>query len=211
MSVEKNVTIAIEAAIAGGSVSILRDNAEIASWIGTAKVSRAEDLLQNIDILLSENGVLRTEIDLLAVSRGPGSFTGIRIGIATALGLRTGFGIEVSSESILESMVFDSDQEGAITAAVPVGRNAVCLQSFHISNGKPEIISEPRTVTEDGFALAACNDASTVFLVHQSLYKNVASMSNTSDCGLNMAYAVGRICRQNRNAVIEPIFISKSF
>ena len=95
----QNITLAIESAIRGGSVSLIGDGVEIANWIGSADVSKAEDLLADIDLMLGANGLTIHDVGHVAVSAGPGSFTGIRIGIATALGLETGLGIPMSSIS----------------------------------------------------------------------------------------------------------------
>lgn len=81
------IVLAIEAAIRGGSVSLLEGDGEIASWQGASEVSRAEDLLYNIDGLLEQAKIDRKNIDTIAVSNGPGSYTGLRIGLATAFGL----------------------------------------------------------------------------------------------------------------------------
>src|SRR5258708_18599521 len=105
MSSYPEFTLAIESAISGGSISLLKGR-EIANWIGSSNVSKAEDLLANIDHLLAANDIALNEIDLITVSAGPGSFTGIRIGIATALGLKAGLGIAMSSESALKAIAF---------------------------------------------------------------------------------------------------------
>ena len=73
--------LAIESAIAGGSLSLIRGDVELGNWIGRADVSRAEEILVNIDAMLTACGVSKHDLDLIAVSAGPGSFTGIRIGM----------------------------------------------------------------------------------------------------------------------------------
>jgi len=121
MSNPSHVTLAVESAICGGSISLIRAGSEIANWVGSANVSKAEDLLVNIDAMLTSTNIAASDIDLIAVSAGPGSFTGIRIGIATALGLKAGLGIEMSSESALKAMAFTQPDVGCIVAALPVG------------------------------------------------------------------------------------------
>src|SRR5687768_3236700 len=96
--------LAIESAISGGSLSLIVDGSEAGHWIGTSGVSKAEELLVNIDHLLNKHCTLRAEIDLIAVSAGPGSFTGIRIGLATALGLKAGLQVSMASGSVLKAI-----------------------------------------------------------------------------------------------------------
>ena len=69
------------------SVALLRDGALIGAVTLEGKDSRNEKLLPAIDWLLTESAVERGTIDLFAVTRGPGSFTGVRIGLATVQGL----------------------------------------------------------------------------------------------------------------------------
>src|SRR3954447_25054388 len=96
--------LAIESAIAGGSVSLLRDGEEIAHWLGTANISKGEEVMVNIDHLLTSTGTAKSDLDLIAVSAGPGSFTGIRIGIATSLGLKNGLNVPMASRSAMDAM-----------------------------------------------------------------------------------------------------------
>ena len=69
------------------SVALTRDDALLAAVALEGKGSRNEKLLPAIDWLLGESGIDRRSIDLFAVTRGPGSFTGVRIGLATVQGL----------------------------------------------------------------------------------------------------------------------------
>ncbi len=205
------IILAIESAISGGSVSLLDESREIAHWIGTSNLSKAEDLLVNIDQLLTSNNIKRDEIGHLAVSAGPGSFTGIRIGLATALGLKAGLGIDMSSESALKSMAFLQPDSDRIVTAVPMGRNAVCLQSFQKRSNRTVALDEPRTIPEDEFLSMARSGAKAAFVLHFALYEKAASAPNIMNFGANIAYAVGIICRSNPGAVSKPLFISKSF
>lgn len=69
------------------SVALLSDDALLGSVVLEGKGSRNEKLLPAIDWLLSESGVDRHDVDLFSVTRGPGSFTGVRIGLATIQGM----------------------------------------------------------------------------------------------------------------------------
>ena len=205
------IVLAIESAICGGSISLLRDGDEIAHWTGTSNISKAEDLLVNIDALLSSNNILRNEIGLIAVSAGPGSFTGIRIGIATALGLKAGLGIEMSSESALKAMAFSQPVSEKIVAAIPMGRNAVCWQSFQKQTGIAIALDEPRTMPEETFLSMVLKETHAAFVLHTALYEKASHAKSIIDFGANIAYAIGIICRPNTGVVTEPLFISKSF
>src|SRR5688500_9675850 len=113
MRSNSQVTLAIEAAIAGGSISLIDDSGEIANWIGEACANRtAEELMPAIDQLLTDHNIKPGDIGQIAASAGPGSFTGIRIGLATALGLKAGWGIPMASESALVAMATEVSVSG---------------------------------------------------------------------------------------------------
>ena len=74
------------------SVALLRDESLIGAVALEGKGSRNEKLLPAIDWLLTESKIDRKSIELFAVTRGPGSFTGVRIGLATVQGLALALG-----------------------------------------------------------------------------------------------------------------------
>src|SRR5262249_10923115 len=86
------------------SVALLRGDDLLAAVALEGKGSRNEKLLPAIDWLLSESGIDRKEVDLFAVTRGPGSFTGVRIGLATMQGLALALGKPVCAMSTHEAI-----------------------------------------------------------------------------------------------------------
>jgi tRNA threonylcarbamoyl adenosine modification protein YeaZ len=94
-------TLCIETATEHGMVVVARDEGSIAamSWRSTA--GHAEDLLGRIDSALAKAGAARDEISLVGVGVGPGRFTSVRVGLATAKGLALGLGIPIVGVSSL--------------------------------------------------------------------------------------------------------------
>jgi tRNA threonylcarbamoyl adenosine modification protein YeaZ len=210
MSAETQIVLAIEAGIGGGSVSILEYDREVAHWIGRAVVSRAEELLVKVDDLLRSNKIPRDKIGLVAVSAGPGSFTGIRIGIATALGLKTGLGIEVSSISALHAMASISELSGSIIAVLPVGRGSSCWQRFEKDADAIVPADEPQTVVDDELPGLLRSRTSDHFLLHGDIYRDLAPSPSNINFGSNLAYAIGRACANHPGILSSPLFVSKS-
>lgn len=81
----------------------------------TVKAGHAGRILPIIDTLLEMAGTQKDELDLIAVGCGPGSFTGIRIGIATAKGLSMALGCPVVGISSLDALAY-----GALPSKMPV-------------------------------------------------------------------------------------------
>lgn len=88
------------------SAALIRDDAVLAAIALEGKGSRNEKLLPAIDWLLTECNVDRHAIDLYAVTRGPGSFTGVRIGIATVQGIALALGKPVCAMSTHEAIAY---------------------------------------------------------------------------------------------------------
>jgi tRNA threonylcarbamoyladenosine biosynthesis protein TsaB len=79
--------LALDTTSRGGSVALVGDGGVIAERAGDATRSHAEQLPGELLSLLEEQGVDSSAVDVFAVAAGPGSFTGLRIGIATMQGL----------------------------------------------------------------------------------------------------------------------------
>jgi tRNA threonylcarbamoyl adenosine modification protein YeaZ len=118
--------LSIECAIGRGSVAVMRGETLLSSSDGSSmNPSRAEDILAVIHNVVSEAGLDLRMLGLIAVSTGPGSYSGIRIGIATGLGLANSLGIKCSGISLLEAIASDEARPQKFITAVPVGKNDV--------------------------------------------------------------------------------------
>ena len=137
----RSIILGIETAIGGGSISFLReDGIENGTLVG---ISRAEEVLIGVDGLLADCDLSLDEIEMIAVSLGPGSFTGIRIGIATALGLKSSLGAKCVGVNALEGIAASCRNENMI-AVLPLGRGRFVFQQFyrHGPSGSPNVVSE---------------------------------------------------------------------
>lgn len=199
--------LAIESAIAGGSISLLHGGEGVASRLGNSDISRAEDLLIEVRDLLNSTGISPGDLGLVAVSAGPGSFTGIRIGLATALGLKNGLGIEMRTVSVLEAMAASLSFAGKYVCGVPTGRNAVAIQEFS-PNEQPK---PPTICSEDMLRRAIENPADVRYVLHSALVESVSAGPDVIDFGRNLAAAVGKYVLKPEARISEPLFLSKTF
>jgi tRNA threonylcarbamoyl adenosine modification protein YeaZ len=110
------------------SVALLRDGALVAALAMEGKGSRNEKLLPAIDFVLAENAIDRRTIDLLAVTRGPGSFTGVRIGLATMQGLALALARPVCAMSTHEAIAHG--EAGRVTIVDDAGRGELYVSRF---------------------------------------------------------------------------------
>ncbi|MFL6248643.1 MAG: tRNA (adenosine(37)-N6)-threonylcarbamoyltransferase complex dimerization subunit type 1 TsaB [Thermoanaerobaculia bacterium] len=110
------------------SVALVNDGALIGAVALEGRGSRNEKLLPAIDWLLSENSIDRHSIDLFAVTRGPGSFTGVRIGLATMQGLALALGRPVCAMSTHEAVAFG--EAGRVAIVDDAGRGELYVSHF---------------------------------------------------------------------------------
>src|SRR6266542_6274924 len=79
--------LGIETATIGGSVSIAQGHKVLATKLGDPEISHSNNLLSDIKEILEQTNLQLAQISLFAGTSGPGSFTGLRIGLATVKGL----------------------------------------------------------------------------------------------------------------------------
>ena len=106
------------------------------------RVSRAQTLLEDVDALLRQAGSHPSELDRLAVGIGPGSFTGVRIGLAVARGLALSLDLPGSGISTLAALAAGAPD------ALPVV-DAKRREVFTLIDGEPRVLTpqELRIVT----------------------------------------------------------------
>src|SRR3954465_14345871 len=81
------------------------------------RTSRAVTLLEDVDALLRQSGTQTRDIEALAVGIGPGSFTGVRIGLSTARGIALALGIPAAGVTTLAAL--EAGAPGALPALAP--------------------------------------------------------------------------------------------
>lgn len=110
------------------SVALIDDGALVGALAMEGKGSRNEKLLPALDFLLAESSVDRTRIDLFAVTRGPGSFTGVRIGLATMQGLALALGRPLCAMSTHEAIAHG--EPGRVAIVDDAGRGELYVSVF---------------------------------------------------------------------------------
>jgi tRNA threonylcarbamoyladenosine biosynthesis protein TsaB len=109
---------------------------------------KADQLISVIERLLSRQGLGYGDLDLLAVNRGPGSFTGIRSAVALARGLALAAGLPVlgvtSHEALARGLARD-DRAGRTLIAEDARRGQVYVQAF-AADGTAETVIEARRI-----------------------------------------------------------------
>lgn len=122
------IVLAADTSLAILSVALISDGTLIGAMAMEGKGSRNEKLLPAIDWLLAENAVERGAVELFAVTRGPGSFTGVRIGLATIQGLAMALRRPVCAMSTHEAIAFG--ETGRFAVVDDAGRGEFYVSVF---------------------------------------------------------------------------------
>lgn len=145
---EQPLILSVETATLSGSVSLSRGEAVLAAFAGNAAVSHSNTLLHDIDRLLGDAGVSLSEVDLFAVASGPGSFTGLRIGIATVKGLGATLARPCAGIPTLEAVALAAGASARSVALLPAGRGEVFAQLFSVTgNGSVTVLDQPTHIS----------------------------------------------------------------
>jgi tRNA threonylcarbamoyladenosine biosynthesis protein TsaB len=111
-----SLILAFDCAVNGLAIAVVRDGIRLA---GLAEGGRdqAARLLPAIETTLGEAGVDRRDLSLIAVTIGPGSFTGVRVGLAAARGLAVGLGVPLAGLATTSVLLAQAPALGRIIVA----------------------------------------------------------------------------------------------
>ncbi len=128
------VILSLETATISGSVWLGFGTVPLATRIGDPKVSQSASLLRDINDCLAEAGVNLADVGLFACASGPGSFTGLRIGIATLKALAASLTRPCVGIPTLQAVALSGGPSRATVALLPAGRGEVFAQMFSVAD-----------------------------------------------------------------------------
>ncbi len=99
--------LGIETSTKTGSVAVISEDAVIAQYSLNIEVTHSERLMSTVDRVLKDTGIAIKEIDGYAVAIGPGSFTGLRIGLAAVKGLALVSGKPIAAVPTLQALAWN--------------------------------------------------------------------------------------------------------
>ena len=112
------------------TVAILEDKSCIKETIVNDARNHSEKIMPVIEQTLQEAGLTLHDIDLIVCDKGPGSFTGIRIGVGTVLAFQDSLNIPCIGISALESLAYNVNQDGFICSLIDARNNQVYCGLF---------------------------------------------------------------------------------
>src|SRR6266849_1667903 len=110
-------------------------------------------LVPQIAALLSKHRFKKEDISAFAVASGPGSFTGLRVGLAAIKALAEVLGKPIAAVSLLEAVSVAGQSQGRVMAVLDAGRGEVYAGEYEVAE-RAEMLNE-RLLTKDEFAASA--------------------------------------------------------
>ena len=139
--------LAFETSAKAGSVALWQDGKLLGESYQNTGLTHSQTLLSMAEDLLKSCGFAASDITAVAVAAGPGSFTGVRIGVAAAKGFAWGLEIPCCGVSTLEAMAENfGAYEGYVVAVMDARRNQVYNGVWQAQNGVLTRKSEDRAI-----------------------------------------------------------------
>ncbi|SRR5258708_336058 len=136
-----------EGSRAGGAIEI--PDVEILEVVALSGGTFSAQLVPQVAATLAKHGFSKNDIGGFAVASGPGSFTGLRVGLAAIKGLAEILGKPIATVSTLEAVARSAGCLGKVTAVLDAGRGEVYAGEYELSLGVARCVSEQLLTTEE--------------------------------------------------------------
>ena len=141
--------LALESSAKAASVALMEDESLIAQYSQCCGLTHSRTLLPMVEDMLKNTEKKIADVDLIAVAHGPGSFTGIRIGVSTVKGLAWASDKKCVGVSTLEAMAWHGVSAGGLICPVMDARRSQVYNALFetAGDGRPVRLMEDRAVS----------------------------------------------------------------
>ncbi len=137
-----------------GSLALARGDQELLTILEVVPLAGgtySAQLIPQLTSLLARHNVLKSDLDGFAVASGPGSFTGLRVGLSAMKALAEVLGKLIAAVSVLEALAAGAGKPGRVIAATDAGRKQVYVGEYEVDSTRPRMLVE-RLLTNEEFA-----------------------------------------------------------
>ena len=160
------LTLAFETSAKAGSVALLEGEKLLGESYQNTGLTHSQTLLSMAEDLMKACGYTPDQIQAVAVAAGPGSFTGVRIGVAAAKGFAWGGELPCCGVSTLEAMALNLGvHKGYVLPVMDARRNQVYTATFCAQEGNLTRMTEDRAISLEDLKEEIKNLSDFVFLV----------------------------------------------
>ena len=158
--------LAVDTSATAASVAVAEENKLIGEFSINTALTHSQTLMPMVDELLKSTGLSVNDIDTVAVNAGPGSFTGVRIGVAAVKGIAFPKNLPCVSVSTLESMAYNMLGNDCVVCSVMDARcSQVYNAMFRVNGCTVTRMTEDRALSLTDLKLELQNISGKVILV----------------------------------------------
>lgn len=200
--------LALETTGAHASAAIINDEGTVFEIRSEDVLNHLQSLMPMVQQLLEESGLKLADMDAVAASQGPGSFTGIRIGVSSARALAQILNIGTLAVPTLKAFAYNMpDFDGLICPVFDARRSQVYAGAYRWNNGTIEEVVEgaPYSIEEFLQKTAAAGEKRMFFGDGTGVYSDYFSQEELApeDCRLQTAVSVARLAKDMKDAGLE--------
>ena len=140
--------LAFETSAKAASTALLEDGRLLGESYQNTGLTHSQTLMVMAENLLKQCGKTAADVNAVAVDAGPGSFTGVRIGVAAAKGFAWGREVSCYGVSTLEAMVLSlGAYQGYVCPVMDARRSQVYNALFYVNHGQRKRIADDRAIS----------------------------------------------------------------
>ena len=167
--------LAIDTATQVSSVAVLKEGRLLAELTMQGKLTHSETLLPHIEQVLKMAAVAKEELTGIAVSNGPGSFTGLRIGLAAAKAMSYVLGIPLVGVSTLQALAYQLPAPGVrVMCLLDAQKGNAYVESYRWENNSLQVVDSVQVAKITDIVAACANMNAQVILLGDAVQKKVA-------------------------------------
>lgn len=220
------LVLGIETSTPQASVAIGSQEGVVASALTARKPNYVEFLLPAIDFCLAAAGLVYNDLGGIAVSRGPGQLTGLRVGVATAKALAQALSLPIAGMASLDLLAYELRYSPkTICAMLDARRGEVYYALYRTSPGGIQRMSDYSLVKPEQLALGMAARSDDVLLVGNGAlaYREVFAKADASveigtvsdafpNAGALVELAAARMMRRDFDALtgLNPMYLRRS-
>jgi tRNA threonylcarbamoyladenosine biosynthesis protein TsaB len=140
------LTLALETSALSASVAVAREDALLSEITANHQKNHSLVLMPMVEEALERAGAALADLDVISVSAGPGSFTGVRIGVTTAKSLAHALGVPVSPVSTLAALAMNVPHAVCPVCPIMDARRGQVYTALYRVTGFPETLMEPEAL-----------------------------------------------------------------
>lgn len=172
--------LSFETSAKAASVALLENGKLLGESYQNTGLTHSQTLMVMAQQLLQDCGKTVSDLQAVAVAEGPGSFTGVRIGVAAAKGLAWGAELPCYGVSTLEAMALSLGAwQGYVCPVMDARRNQVYNALFCVNCGKLERLREDRAIALEDLSRELAELAGPIFLVGDGSSLTYRTLSDT--------------------------------